>query len=120
VPIQAIASRQSQDPPNGPNNYRHHAILNPANTRDNVDMGDSLQEILDATYALQPENGDTVDKEADWKKRTLRLYFQNVNGLRLRDSGSDILETFIQLDEIQADIFGIVETKLKLSISECS
>jgi hypothetical protein len=112
VPIQATAPKQPHDLPNVSNNYRRHAILNPANTRDNIDMGDSLQEILDATYALQPEDDSATDKEEDWKKRTLWLYFQKVNGLQLQDSGSDILETFIQLNEIQADIFGIVETKL--------
>jgi exonuclease III len=112
VPIQAIAPRQTHDITSVSNNYRRHAILNPANTRDNIDMGDSLQEILDATYALQPEEARAAANEEDWKKRTVRLYFQNVNGLRLRDSGSDILETFMQLNEIQADIFGIVETKL--------
>jgi hypothetical protein len=114
VPNQTIASRQSHDLPNVPNNYRRQAILNPANTctRDNVKMGDSLQEILDTMYAPQPEDVSNADKEDDWKKRTLRLYYQNVNRLRLHDSGSDILETFIQLNEIQADICGIVETIL--------
>jgi exonuclease III len=48
-----------------------------------------------------------------WKQqRTIRIYFQNVNGLRMHDAGADIIDTFVNLKDIQADIFGIAETKL--------
>jgi hypothetical protein len=42
----------------------------------------------------------------------IRLYFQNVNGLRLQDSAVDSSETFLQFKNIEADIFGIAETQL--------
>lgn len=88
--------------------YRNQAILNPANARENSDMGDSLHEIL----STAPEQDDKPPTPDDWKNQTIRIYFQNVNGLRMHDSGADIIETFVNLHEIQADIFGIVETKL--------
>jgi hypothetical protein len=64
------------------NNYRRQAVLNPANTRDNIDMGDSLQEILDSTYTPQMTETTTTDSPENWKDRTLQIYFQNVNGLQ--------------------------------------
>ena len=42
----------------------------------------------------------------------IRFYFQNVNGLRLADDGSDILDAFHQMETIGADVFGFAETKL--------
>jgi hypothetical protein len=70
-------------------------------------MGDSLQEIISNNNTIKDE-----DLESSWMERSIRVYFQNVNGLRIQDLGVDILETFLQIKEVQADIFGIVETKL--------
>ena len=42
----------------------------------------------------------------------LRIYFQNIHGLRLCDDGADLLDTFYQMETIQANILGFVETKL--------
>jgi hypothetical protein len=91
------------------NGHRNQALLNPANSRENVDMGDSLHEIISSA----PEKSDQllIPEEA-WKQQTIRIYFQNVNGLRTHDTGADIIDTFVNLNDIQADIFGIAETKL--------
>jgi hypothetical protein len=60
-------------------------------------MGDSLHELILAAPA--PNSGDKLYPD-DWKNKTIRIYFQNVNGLRLHDSGSDIIEAFVNLQEI--------------------
>ena len=79
-------------------------------------MGDSLHEI-----AARPSAGKyfectskdpTHNTSTKWSDQTLRIYFQNVNGLRLQDAASDITETFLQMKNIQADIFGFAETQL--------
>ena len=78
-------------------------------------MGDSLQDILSL-----PDGGKKltcistgIDSTQDtWRHQIVRLYFQNVNGLKLSDDCADITETFLHLQNIQADIFGIVETQL--------
>jgi exonuclease III len=86
---------------------RTRVAISGNNLRDNNDMGDSLQEIISNNTTINDK-----DLESSWKARLIRVYFQNVNGLWLQDSGVDILETFMQIKEVQADIFGIVETKL--------
>jgi endonuclease/exonuclease/phosphatase family metal-dependent hydrolase len=96
--------------PNPTNTHRHASVLNPANERENIDMGDSLHEILLA--ASEPIEDSNLRASEEWQRQTIRLYFQNVNGLRVHDSGADIIEAFLNLHEIQADIFGIVETQL--------
>ena len=83
---------------------RSHATLNAANLAENIDMGDSLQEIL----AAPPHDPTTTDLSS----RTIRIYFQNVNGLRLQDNATDITDTFLNLQTAQVDIFGLAETKL--------
>jgi hypothetical protein len=40
---------------------------------------------------------------------TYRLYFQNVNGLRLANNGLDILDFYCQMKSIDADIIGANE-----------
>jgi hypothetical protein len=91
------------------NGHRNQALLNPANLRENLDMGDSLHEIISSA----PENPDQLlTLEEAWKQQTIRIYFQNVNGLRMHDAGADIIDTFVNLNDIQVDIFGIAETKL--------
>ncbi len=83
---------------------------------DNLDMGDCLQEILNRPAAGKNSvcisygnQGSSPDK---WRDQTIRLYFQNVNGIRLQDVGSDATELFMQLHNIEADIFGLVETQV--------
>lgn len=99
----------SRSPPTNINTYRRNSILSESNNRANIDMGDSLHSIL-----ANQRSHSTMEEtsENQWQDQTIRLYFQNVNGLRMLDSGTDILETFLQLQDIQADIFGIVETQL--------
>jgi hypothetical protein len=86
---------------------RTQVAISGNNLRDNSDMGDSLQEIISNDIPI-----DNQESDSSWKEKSIRVYFQNVNGLRLQDSGADIIETFMQIKEVQADIFGIVETKL--------
>ena len=47
-----------------------------------------------------------------WRSKVVRIYFQNINGLRIAENGADILDTFYQKETIRADIFGFMETKL--------
>ena len=79
-------------------------------------MGDCLQEILNRPSAgkhaecLSP--GNDQSHPAKWRDQTIRLYYQNVNGLRLQEDGSDVTEVFLQLQNMAVDIFGIVETQI--------
>jgi hypothetical protein len=75
-------------------------------------MGDSLQEILARPAAGKRPTCRDVNRPEEWKDHVIRLYFQNVNGLRLQDAAVDITETFLHLKNIEADIFGLVETQL--------
>ena len=83
--------------------------------RENTDMGDSLHEILSRPKAgkyktpIKPQSENDTER---WRSQTVRLYFQNVNGIRLQDAGTDATEIFLQLHNIEADIFGIVETQI--------
>jgi hypothetical protein len=78
------------------NGHRNQALLNPANLRENLDMGDSLHEIISSA----PENPDQLlTLEEAWKQQTIRIYFQNVNGLRMHDAGADIIDTFVNLND---------------------
>jgi exonuclease III len=72
-------------------------------------MGDSLHTVISASRSHDQIEEPTPD---DWRNQTVRLYFQNVNGLRTHDTGADIIETFLSMQEIQADIFGFAETQL--------
>jgi hypothetical protein len=92
------------------NTYRQHATLLPATARENGDMGDSLHLIISLTMSEGQEVEDST--LADWRNQTIQIYFQNVNGLRLQDAGADIMETFLNMQEIQADIFGIAKMQL--------
>ena len=68
-------------------------------------MGDSLQELLNSSTPNLPST-------QSFSSQTIRLYFQNVNGLRLQDNASDIIESFLLMQAAKVDIFGFVETKL--------
>jgi hypothetical protein len=92
---------------------RTQVAISGTNLRDDIDLGDSLQEIITNVNTIEDKNN-----EISWKERSIRVYFQNVNSLWLQDSGVNILETFLQIKEVQADIFGIVETKLNCKQSE--
>ena len=98
-----------------PSTTRHSAALNISNERENTDMGDSLQDILTLPDCGKNMTcisvGPNVEQDK-WRQQIIRLYFQNVNGLRLADDCADITETFLHLQNVQADIFGIVETQL--------
>ena len=79
-------------------------------------MGDSLHEILQRPNAGKRSISINSTKDSKtnetWKDQTIRLYFQNVNGLRTKDAGTDATEIFLHLKNIQADIFGLAETQL--------
>ena len=47
-----------------------------------------------------------------WRSQVIRVYFQNVNGLRAADNGIDVLDAFYHMETIRSDIFGFAETKL--------
>ena len=86
-------------------------------TQDNTDMGDCLHEILQQPNAgkhtiHKTHKTDPNTTHEAWKDQTIRLYFQNVNGLRISDGNSDATEIFLQLQNVQADIFGLVETQI--------
>jgi hypothetical protein len=77
------------------NGHRNQALLNPANSRENLDMGNSLHEIISSA----PETPDQLlTLEELLKQQTIRIYFQNVNGLRMHDVGTDIINTFVNWD----------------------
>jgi hypothetical protein len=92
------------------NTYRQHATLTPTIKRENIDMGDSLHSIISSTMSEGQEGDNSM--LATWRTQTIRIYFQNVNGLKLHDTGADIIETFLNMQEIQADVFGIAKTQL--------
>ena len=79
-------------------------------------MGHSLQDILNTPNAGKDiQNVSPVDTSPDnikWRDQVIRIYFQNVNGLRVHDDGSDIVDAFLHMDNIHADIFGMAETQL--------
>ena len=85
---------------------RHPAVLSTENTLTNIDMGDSLQEILNPNSLSPPA------LPPSFHSQTIRLYFQNVNGLRLQDNASDIIDSLLHMQAANVDIFGFVETKL--------
>ena len=78
-------------------------------------MGDSLHDILSRPAAgkhITRNTSETEDNTKQWRDQTIRLYFQNVNGIRPQDAGTDATEIFLQLQNIEVDIFGIVETQI--------
>ena len=80
-------------------------------------MGDSLQEIVNRRPVHSKSVTDTPDETninqpKQWRDQTIRLYFQNINGFSLQDAGSDLTDIFLQLQNIQVDIFGLVETQV--------
>ena len=91
------------------------AVTTPQVLRPNIDIGHSLQELLgsdDDSKFYTPPSVQNPDSPEQWQCQVLRFYFQNVNGLRFGDNGSDILDAFFHMESIRADVFGFVETKL--------
>jgi hypothetical protein len=100
--------------PHAPSNMQSSRNLSAIShdNRANIDMGDSLQKILAQPAAGKRSTCQDINRPEEWKDHVIRFYFQNVNGLRLQDSAADITETFLQLKNIEADIFGLVKTQL--------
>jgi hypothetical protein len=100
--------------PQSPNNMQSSRSLSAIrhDNKANIDMGDSLQEKLARPAAGKRPTCRDVNRPEEWKDHVIRLYFQNVNGLRLQDAAVNITETFLHLKNIEADIFGLVETQL--------
>ena len=97
------------------NAYRERASIQPVAKKPNEPIGDSLVDLLngaDKGKEFSPRPGDKPSGSHTWKSQVIRFYFQNVNGLRLADDGSDILDAFHQMETIGADVFGFAETKL--------
>lgn len=99
-----------------PNIHQSQSVIHPQALSPNVDIGDSLQDLLDESddgkqFSLIDPGSNTSPQEI-WRSQVIRIYFQNINGLRLADNGSDILDTFCHMETIRADIFGFAETKL--------
>jgi exonuclease III len=59
---------------------------------------------------IDPDRGS--NPESVWQEQIMRIYFQNVNGLRLDNDGADMIDIFMQMENIRADIFAFAETKL--------
>ena len=110
-----VHTRTPPVPPHDISTTRSTVVINDDN-RENSDMGDCLQEILNLPAAGKHSTcihqGNETSSKTKWRDQTIRLYLQNVNGLRLQDDGSDVTEIFLQLQNIEADIFGIVETQI--------
>ena len=107
---QSFPTHTQRDIP--PNANRQKSVILPVAQRPNDPIGDSLIDILDGEddgKQFIPSGRQTGEI---WKSQVIRVYFQNVNGLRLYEDGTDILDAFFHMEHIRADIFGFVETKL--------
>jgi hypothetical protein len=58
------------------------------------------------------DSGNRSNPESVWQEQIMRIYFQNVNGLRLDNDGAGMIDLFMQMENIRADIFAFAETKL--------
>jgi exonuclease III len=67
------------------------------------DQGKAFQEV-------DPGKGNTP--KAVLIEQLMRIYFQNINGIRLENQGADMLDIFLQMENIRADIFAFAGTKL--------
>lgn len=104
LPHRTIVPREIQR-----NHVRNPASLTVDNLKSNQPYGDSL----DALLALDCEGKDLAELSPDnWREQVLRIYFQNINGVRMENDGVDIGDLFHHMDEINADVFGFVETKV--------
>ena len=98
------------------NSHRTPYVIHSQALKPNMDIGDSLQSLLNGAddgkhyQCISPNQQD--DHGQVWRSQIIRIYFQNINGLRLADNGTDILDVFYQMEAIRADIFGFAETKL--------
>jgi exonuclease III len=118
---QVDISHSSPPPPHVPRSLPPNLHRTPANLESlatrNLDVGSSLQELLDGhddgkLFTKINSTSDHQDHSNKWKSQVIRIYFQNVNGLRTYDGDADILDSFYQMENIRADIFGFAETKL--------
>jgi exonuclease III len=98
------------------NQSRTSSRVRSTNDPDNTNHGDSLDDYLgladqgkDST-AIDPGQG--LSPETIWRNQIMRIYFQNINGIRLANDGADMLDLFMQMENIRADIFAFAETKL--------
>ena len=97
---------------------RRPAKVSPENLKINQPVGDVLHNTLSlpdkGKICLCTDRGQAQDPLEQWRNQIIRLYFQNINGLRLGDDGLDILDTFYQMEHIQADAFAFCKTKNEL------
>jgi hypothetical protein len=111
TPITPIRPRTSS-----PNHSRPPATFRTDDNPDNHNHGDSLDDYLSlldhgkAYQEVDPGQGPTPDSV--WKEQTMRIYFQNINGIRLENEGADSIDLFLQMENIRADVFAFAETKL--------
>jgi exonuclease III len=110
IPITPIRTRTSP-----PNQARTPSSIHPSASQNSY-HGDSLDDYLDLAdqgkvyQEVDPGQGH-IPKQI-WKEQILRIYFQNINGIRLANDGADMLDIFLQMENIRADVFGFAETKL--------
>jgi exonuclease III len=87
--------------PDNPKNTHHGDCLDGYLTMD--DQCKAFQEV-------DPGQGNTP--KAVLKEQVMLIYFQNINGIRLINEGANILDIFLQMENIRADKFAFAETKL--------
>jgi hypothetical protein len=77
------------------NQSRKPATIRTVNDPENSNHGDCLNDFLDLddhgkNYSeIDPGQGNY----AIWKEQILRIYFQNINGIRLKNDSADMIDT---------------------------
>jgi endonuclease/exonuclease/phosphatase family metal-dependent hydrolase len=91
------------------NHHRSPAQISPENLKSNHSYGDDLDDLL-----ITHDEGKnyTEVRPGVWKEQTVRIYFQNVNGIKVGPTPIDIIDVFYQMSEIRADVFAFAETKV--------
>jgi hypothetical protein len=103
-------------PTHSTNQARNPSRVHSTTDPDSTNHGDSLDDYLGLEdygkehTAIDPGQGLTP--QTIWRNQILRIYLQNINGIRLENDGADMLDLFLQMENIKADIFAFVETKL--------
>ena len=94
---------------------REQSKITQAALQPNEAIGDDLSSLINGVddgknYTLVDSGNELTNPT--WRSQVIRVYFQNVNGLRASDNGIDVLDAFYQMESIRSDIFGFAETKL--------
>ena len=77
---------------------------------ENGDTEDPLRDIgFEKPHDINSIWGDKLDKKDE---RTLRIYFQNVNGFQTNSLFENWIETYTVLNEKGVDLYGCAETNI--------